>query len=572
MKKVIPFLDWIKSYKKSDFFGDLPAGITVGIILIPQGMAYAMIAGLPPVYGLYAAIFPQIIYAFLGTSRQLSVGPVAMDSLLVASSLSAIAVIGTEHYISLAIVLALLMGIMQLFMGAFRLGFLVNFLSKPVISGFTSAAAIIIALNQFKNLLGIEALRSNRFHELFLDVVSKIGYMHVTTFLLGIGGVVVIKLFAAFLPKVPGALVVVIGGIVAAKYLALDSMGVSIVGDIPSGLPAFSVPSASTSEVLQLLPVAFTLSLIAFMEAISVAKSVEVNHSYRVKPNQELIALGCSNIIGSLFMSYPTTGGFSRTAVNDKAGAKTGVSSLIAAGIIALTLLFFTSVFYYLPKAILAAIIVTAVLGLIDFKYPLRLWRNRKEEFILLVFTFLITLFVGISVGIISGVVLSLLLLIYRTTKPHVAVLGNYPGTSMYKNSNRFSTTTQRKDVLIVRFDSQLYFANSNFFRERILELIASKGSEISKPGLLVLSVEGVNFIDSSAASMLRELMQEIQGKNIRIAISNATGPVRDILKKSEIINELPKDSLYVDVQTAIDSFDGKEINRYEEIVSQTNL
>ncbi len=572
MKKVIPFLDWIKSYKKSDFLGDLPAGITVGVILIPQGMAYAMIAGLPPVYGLYAAIFPQIVYAFLGTSRQLSVGPVAMDSLLVASSLSAMAIIGTEHYIALAIVLSLLMGVIQLIMGSFRLGFLVNFLSKPVISGFTSAAAIIIASNQVKNLLGIDVMRSNRFHELFLDAVSKFSSLHAVTLVVGIGGVVVIKLFTVFSPKIPGALIVVIGGVVAAKYLSLDSMGVAIVGEIPSGLPTFSFPSASRSEVQQLLPVAFTFSLIAFMEAISVAKSIEANHSYRVKPNQELIALGCSNIVGSLFMSYPTTGGLSRTAVNEKAGAKTGIASLIAAGIIALTLLFFTSVFYYLPKAILAAIIVAAVLGLIDFKYPLRLWRNRKEEFVLLVFTFSMTLFVGITVGIISGVVLSLLLLIYRTTKPHVAVLGNYQGTNMYKNKSRFSTATEREDVLIVRFDSQLYFANSNFFRERISELIASKKSKLNRLKLLVLSVEGVNFIDSSAANMLRALIKEIREKEIEIAIVNATGPIRDILKKSEIIDELPKGSLYVDVQTAIDSFDGKQINRYEEIVSQTNL
>ena len=569
MKRVIPFLDWIKSYKKSDFLGDLPAGITVGIILIPQGMAYAMIAGLPPVYGLYAAIFPQIIYAFLGTSRQLSVGPVAMDSLLVASSLSAIAVIGTEHYISLAIVLALLMGIIQLIMGSFRLGFLVNFLSKPVISGFTSAAAIIIAFNQIKNLLGIDVQRSNQVHELLIDVVTKLSSVHVITLFVGAGGIVVIKLFSAYFPKIPGALVVVLVGIIAAKYFALDTFGVSIVGDIPGGLPAFSFPAVNSDELQQLLPIAFTLSLIAFMEAISVAKSVEVNHSYRVKPNQELIALGCSNIIGSLFMSYPTTGGLSRTAVNEKAGAKTGIASLIAAGIIALTLLFFTSVFYYLPNAILAAIIVTAVLGLIDFKYPLRLWRNRKEEFVLLIFTFTITLFVGISIGIISGVVLSLLLLIYRTTKPHVAVLGNFPGTSMYKNISRFTETIEKDDLLVVRFDSQLYFANSNFFREKTSELIDSKGIDLE---YLIFSVEGVNFIDSSAASMLRELIKEIQEKGIKIAIVNATGPVRDILKKSGIIDVLPKKSIYVDVQTAVDFFDGKRINRYERIVSQTNL
>lgn len=569
MKNLIPFLSWIKGYKKSDFFGDLPAGITVGIILIPQGMAYAMIAGLPPVYGLYAAIFPQIVYAFLGTSRQLSVGPVAMDSLLVASSLSIISVLGSDQYIVLAIALALIMGVIQLLMGAFRLGFLVNFLSKPVISGFTSAAALIIAFNQMKNLLGIDVGRSNKFHELVFDLVSKINTVHMITFAMGVSGIIVIKLLSAYLKKIPGALLVVVGGVLVTKYLSLDGLGVAIVGEIPGGLPTFNVPNISVGELRQLLPAAVTLSLIAFMEAISVAKSVEAKHSYKIRPNQELIALGFSNIIGSLFLSYPTTGGFSRTAVNDKAGAKTGISSLIAAAIIALTLLFFTSVFYFLPKAILAAIIVSAVMGLIDYKYPLRLWRNRKEEFCLLIFTFIITLFVGISEGIISGVVLSLLLLIYRTTKPHIAVLGNFPKSSLYKNVKRFPMAIEREDILIVRFDSQLYFANANYFRENIFKLITAKGPNLK---LLVLCVEGISFIDSSAANMLRGAIKEIDSMDIQISITNAIGPIRDLLKKSEIVAQLKQKSFFVDVTSAIDSHDGKKVDPLTVIVSQTNL
>ena len=341
LKHYFPILQWLPGYKKSYLSGDIGAGLTVGVMLIPQGMAYAMIAGLPPVFGLYASLIPQVIYAIMGTSRQLAVGPVAMDSLLVATGLGALALTGIDEYIAMAIFLALFMGAIQLGLGLLRMGFLVNFLSKPVISGFTSAAAIIIGLSQLKHLLGTSIERSNQVHILLKNAFITITDTNLITLGIGIAAIILIKIIKKINKSIPGALVVVVLGILGIYLFGLNDLGVKIVGEVPSGLPSFKVPSIDYSRITELAPIALTLALIAFMEAISVAKAVEEKHSdYEVDPNQELIALGTSNIIGSLFQSYPTTGGFSRTAVNVQAGAKTGVAPIVSAIVVGLTLLF----------------------------------------------------------------------------------------------------------------------------------------------------------------------------------------------------------------------------------------
>lgn len=569
-KKNIPFLGWITTYSKKQLLGDIPAGLTVGIILIPQGMAYAMIAGLPPVFGLYAALVPQVIYAFLGTSRQLAVGPVAMDSLLVASGLSVMAIAGSENYIFLAICLAFLIGLFQLLMGAFRLGFIVNFLSKPVISGFTSGAAVIIAFNQLKHMLGVDIERSNQIHQILHNLYFQISEMHVVTVTMSFVGIAMIILLKKIAPKIPSAIVVVILGILVTSFLDLELLGVSVVGEIAQGLPSLIAPHLSVINSIELLPVALTLSLVSYMEAISIAKTIEQKHNYyKVDPNKELIALGASNLIGSFFQSYPTTGGLSRTAVNNEAGAKTGIASLISAIVVGFTLLFLTPLFYYLPHAALASIIVMSILTLIDYKYPLRLWKNRKDEFFLLMFAFVITLVVGITEGIVLGVLLSLLILIYRTTKPHMAVLGKFSGQNLYKNINRFPEVKQREEILIVRFDAQLYFANASFFKENLMEQIKLKGDNLK---LLVLSVEAINYIDSSAANMLRRTCSEISNAEIQIKVTNAIGPVRDIFEKSDITAQIGSSNFYLTVQDAIDDFDGKMVVRQNHITLQNDL
>lgn len=550
LKSLIPILEWLPNYKKEYLGGDLSAGLTVGIMLIPQGMAYAMIAGLPPVFGLYAALIPQIIYGILGTSRQLSVGPVAMDSLLVAAGLGALSLSGIEEYIGMAIFLALFMGSIQFLLGVVRMGFLVNFLSKPVISGFTSAAALIIGLSQLKHLLGTPIEGGNQIHTLVYNAFKTIDQTQWIALVLGVAAIVIIKGLKRIHKRIPGALIVTLLGIVVTYVFRLDQLGLSIVQDVPKGLPAFSFPSVEQSRIAELFPIAMTLALIAFMEAISVAKAIEEKHKLNeVRPNQELIALGLSNVIGSLFQSYPTTGGFSRTAVNDQAGAASTLASFISAAIVGLTLLFLTPLFYYLPNTVLAAIIMVAVFGLIDIDYPKVLWKNRKDEFTLLLFTFVITLTVGIKEGILYGVLLSLLLLVYRSSKPHFAILARVKNSPYYRNIKRFPEEVEiDPEIVLFRFDGQLYFGNKDYFKSSLLEAIEERGASVSK---LILNVEPMNYIDSSAAFMLRQLVEDLASKQISVAIAGPIGPIRDILKRSGIVDLLGKEAFYENTHSA---------------------
>lgn len=550
LKSFIPLLDWLPKYKKEYLGGDLSAGITVGIMLIPQGMAYAMIAGLPPVFGLYAALIPQVVYGILGTSRQLSVGPVAMDSLLVASGLGALSLSGIDEYVSMAIFLALFMGTIQFVLGMIRMGFLVNFLSKPVISGFTSAAALIIGLSQLKHLLGTQIERSNQIHILLLNALKTIDQTNLIALGLGIAAIVLIKALKKLNKRIPGALIVTILGIVITYLFRLDQLGLSIVQEVPSGLPSFGVPSVGQDRISELFPIAITLALIAFMEAISVAKAIEEKHRLNeVRPNQELIALGLSNVVGSLFQSYPTTGGFSRTAVNDQAGANSTLASFISAAIVGLTLLFLTPLFYYLPNTVLAAIIMVAVFGLIDIQYPRTLLKNRKDEFALLIFTFVITLTVGIKEGILFGVLLSLLLLVYRSSSPHFAVLARVNQSPYYRNVKRFADeVTIDPAILLFRFDGQLYFGNKDYFKTSLMTAIEERGASLKH---LILNVEPMNYIDSSAAFMLRQFFEDLKSKNITVSIAGPIGPIRDILKRSGIVSLLGEDAFFENTHNA---------------------
>jgi len=336
----------------------------------------------------------------------------------------------------------------------------------------------------------------------------------------------------------------------------LDKLGVSVVGIIPEGLPSFQIPSFELESMKQLLPTAFTLALVAFMEAISIAKTIEEKHkNYFIDPNQELIALGSANIIGSFFQSYPTTGGFSRTAVNDQAGAKTGVAALVTALSVAIILMFFTHWFYFLPKAVLASIIITAVINLVDFKFAIRLYKKRKDEFVILVITFLATLFLGITEGILLGILISLLLLVYRASMPHYAFLGRIGNTNYFKNINRFpEEIIQREDLIILRFDAQLFFGNIQFFKELVLKTIEEKQKTVKG---FVINARAINYIDSTASEQLYDLILRLQKKGIRVMVVGAIGPARDLILNSKIIKILKKQNLFITSGDATDDFDG---------------
>ena len=560
LRSLFPILDWLPNYKKTHFSGDLFAGLTVGVMLIPQGMAYAMLAGLPPIFGLYAAFVPQIIYAFMGTSRQLAVGPVAMDSLLVAAGLGALAISKIEDYISMAVFLAFFMGVIQLLLGILRMGFLVQLLSKPVINGFTSAAAIIIGMSQFKHLLGIQVPSNNQLHVLLIDIFGQLDNTNGYALGLGVLSMIIIWGFKKWIPKFPGILVAVVLSILVVYWTRWDLNGLRIVGDVPEGLPAISFPRITMENIQTLLPTALTLALVAFLEAVSVAKAIQEQHKdYEINANQELRALGLSNIVGSFFQSYPTTGGFSRTALNHFAGAKTGLSFLISAAVVATTLLFLTPLFYYMPLTTLAALVIVAVSSLIDLKYPLVLLKTRMDEFLLLNFTFLTTLFVGITQGILFGVALSLVLLIYRISNPHFAFLARIKGSSIFKNIERFpSEVEDRDDLIIIRFDAPLFFGNRDFFKKIILEA-ASKKQQTLKA--IILNAESINYIDSSALDTLLEMVRVCKSNNTRFIIAGAIGPARDVLLKKKVRKTIGSKNFFVSIALAVAAFDGQPLD-----------
>ena len=560
MKKFLPILSWLPGYKKEYLSGDFSAGLTVGVMLIPQGMAYAMIAGLPPVYGLYAALVPQVVYAIFGTSRQLGVGPVAMDSLLVAAGVSVIAEAGSQNYISLAILLAFMMGVTQLALGLFRMGFLVNFLSKPVISGFTSAAALIIALNQLKHFVGVDLSGSNVFTILY-EAILKFGEFNWISLVMGTVGILILKNIKKLHKAIPGALVAVVLGIIVVKIFNLNAHEVKIVGKVPEGLPHFSIPVFGSPHFNELIPIAATLALIAFMEAISVAKALQAKHKneYKLDANQELIGLGMSNVVGSFFSCYPTTGGFSRSAVNEQSGAKTNLAALISASLVALTLLFLTPLFYYLPKSILAAIIMVAVFGLIDIKFPVTLWKTKKEDLLMLLIAFGVTLGFGIKEGIGVSVVISLLAMIYRSTKPHYAVLGKMPDSKEYRNIERFKDVVIRKDILIIRYDADLYFANTSHFMETLSEEVDKKGDDLK---LVVLHGGSIAHIDTTAYQALSEFIEHMAKNNVEVYLAYVIGPTRDFLRKAGLGNMLGEEKCFLDIDSAIKTYDEKFSNR----------
>ena len=550
IKKIIPILEWLPNYNTSLFKGDLFAGITVGIVLIPQGIAYALIAGLPPIYGLYCALVPQVMYAIFGSSRQVAIGPVAMDSLIVATGVSTLALVGSENYISIAILLALMVGTIQLIMGVFNLGFIVNFLSKPVITGFTSAVALIIGFNQFRNLLGLDFVQSDQIQIILQGIWLELGNFNYHTATIGLISMIIIIISRRINKKIPNALMVVILGVLLMKYFGNIFTNVSIVKHIPSGLPKFGIPEFDFDLIRNLLPIALTLVMVGYLETISIGKSLEAKQDeYRIRPNQELIALGISNMVGSLFKAYPSASSFSRSAINYESGAKTGMAALISVVMVLITLLFLMPLFYYLPKTVLSAIIIVAVFGLVNFKEAGFLWKANQLDFCLMLSTFIATLFLGIEFGIITGVGLSLIVLIFRTSRPYVVELGKVPNSNFYKNKERFEEVVLDEDVLVFRFDAQLFYANASYFRDRLEQMMDNKGSALK---LIVLDAESINRVDSTGVEMLKERILFCQKKGIIFYLAGVKGPVRDDLFKSGILEIISLDHFFMRANQAV--------------------
>ncbi len=536
LRQLLPILSWGPNYRRGDFRSDLTAGLTVGAMLVPQAMAYALLAGLPPEIGLYAATIPVIVYALFGSSRQLAVGPVAIVSLLTATALAPLVEEGTAGYLSAAALLALMVGVIHIVLGVGRLGFLVNFLSHSVLVGFTAAAAIIIGFSQVKHIFGISTERKDHFYETVLEVGENLGSTNGTTLALGAVALVTLFVLKKYAPLVPAALIVVVGSILAVELFDLQSRGVSVVGDIPDDLPAFGFPDFDGSLVGNLLGTAFVITIVGFMESVAVAKVYARRNRYELSPNNELVGLGAANVASGLFGGYPVTGGFSRTAVNATAGARTPLASLITAGLVLATIAFLTPLFTSLPNAALGAIIIMAVIGLIDIGQMRHIAQVKKSDLVALGVAFVATLALGIELGIGVAVVVSILIVFARMSMPHSAVLGHVEGTTSYRNVERFPEAETVDGIRLVRIDSALSFVNAASVKKLMVEHAEAVTDE---PRVLVLDASGINDLDVTGAEMLHELLVEVADRGVVLHLADVKGPVRDVLRRAGIWDEL---------------------------------
>jgi SulP family sulfate permease len=552
LERAIPAVGWMRDYQRADLRGDVIAGLTTAVLLAPQAMAYATLAGLPPVVGLYAATLPLAVYALFGTSRQLAVGPVATDSLLVAAilaSLGTVASSGGLSYVALAATLALMVGALQLVMGGLRMGFLANFLSQPVLSGFTSAVALVIALSQAGPLLGLSSPAGANPFETARAFAAGLPSVHPAAAAVGIGSLIALSALRRLAPRAPRALIVVAVGTLASALLHLETLGVPVVGAVPSGLPTvdFSPPDAATATAL--LPGALTLAFIGFIEAISVGRALAARHRYRIHPNREFTALGLANLAGGLTGGYPITGGFSRSAVNDDAGARTPLASLITAALMLLVLLFLTPLLHDLPRPALAAIIASATTSLVDTRIVRFLWRVKRTDLGLLALTFVATIVVGIQEGILIGVTASILWFVVRSTRPHTAILGQLPGTESYRNLDRFPEARRIPGLTLVRVDAPFYFGNVTFLRDTVARLRDECPERLRA---LVIDASSINELDSSAATALFEIADEADSFGFELYFAGAKGPVRDVMQRSGFWDRVGRDRFYLRVHDAV--------------------
>lgn len=549
IERWVPLIGWLRTYHRGLLTRDVLAAVIVTLMLVPQALAYAMLAGLPPEMGLYASMLPLVLYAIFGTSASLAVGPVAVAALMTASALSSFAAPGSPEYIGAALVLAALSGLILIAMGVLRLGFLVNFLSHPVISGFVTASGILIAISQLKHIFGVEASGHNVV-ELLRALLGQWQQVNVITLLIGLGVWAYLWVcrkrlngwltelgmpasWAGLMVKAAPISAVVVTTLLAWGF-QLEQRGVDVVGFVPSGLPAMTLPSLDQSLWLGLLPAALLISLVGFVESVSVAQTLAAKRRQRIDPNQELIALGMANLGAGVSGGSPVSGGFSRSVVNFEAGAATPLAGAFTALGIVLATLLLTDLLAFLPTATLAATIIVAVGTLIDLPAVKRTWQYSRSDGVAMVATLLLTLLHSVEVGIISGVVLSLGLHLYRTSQPHSAVVGRVPGTEHFRNVKRHQVETD-EHVAMLRIDESLYFANARYLEDTVMAL-AARSPSIKH---IVLTCQAVNVIDASALESLEAINGRLKDAGAMLHLAEVKGPVMDRLTHTAFYHEL---------------------------------
>lgn len=545
----LPAAAWLTTYRGREALSDGVAAVIVTIMLIPQGLAYALLAGMPPQTGLYASMLPLVVYAFFGTSRTLSVGPMAVMSLMTVAAVSRLAAPGSPEYVTAAMILAALSGFVLVALGVLRLGWIVNLLSRPVISGFVSASGVLIAASQLKYLLGVP-MQGGNLADMLRSLAPQLSHFNSPTLMLGVATTVflfwarkglkplLIKLGVKALPadlltKAAPVLAVVATTLVVAG-LHLTNAGVAVVGNIPRGLPALTLPTGKPEWWHQLLLPAALIGLISFISSISVAQALAAKRRERLNANYELVGLGAANLASAVSGGFPITGGFSRSVVNFEAGAVTPMAGIFTAAGIALAALFLTPLMYYLPKATLAATIIVAVVPLIDLGEMRKIWRYSLSDFVAMAVTVVTVLAVGVETGVVAGVAASILLFLWRTSTPHVAVVGQVPGTEHFRNVLRHDVNCSRS-VLSVRVDESLYFANARNLEDQLYDAV------LLRPTVkhVVIMCSAINQVDASALDSLESLNRRLQDAGVQLHLSEVKGPVMDHLRASDLLAHL---------------------------------
>jgi len=568
LNKLFRIHHWITSYNKQQLRGDLAAGLTTGIMLIPQGMAYAVIAGAPPIYGLYSGVIPLLIYPLFGTSRHISVGPVAIDMLIVAAAFEQLGPLNTVEFISVVILITLCTGLAQIVMGTMRLGFIFKFFSRPVISGFTLAAPIIIACSQIGNLTGIELPSSQFFYYIASQALLHIDQFHIPTFLVGSASILFLVILKYYKSRWPASVFVVIIGLITSATLNFEAHGIQLVGNIKAGLPLLQTPDLNFTIIRDLFPVILTLALVQFMNVASLGRAFAKRHDYLIDPNHELIAVGASNVTGSFFQSLPVSASFSRSAASEQAGGKSPLANVVTSLVIITTLIALTPYFYYLPMSVLAAVIIVSVFNLIDIKELIFLFKTKRSEGVVALFTASSTLFIGIQDGILLGVLASMIVIIFLMSRPNVAELGLMPGTRTFKNIERNDEAEVFDEIMILRVDAAFSFINAEYFRDYIIEKSEANNT---KTHYVILDGSSINDLDVTAIDSLKNVAQTLREWNIDLYITGLKGPVWDVVRRSGLNSFLGEDhfcrSPHQAVQRVLEKMDkedtGTRLQRY---------
>lgn len=549
--RFVPFFSWIGDLRdKETLKADLIAGITVALVLVPQSMAYAQLAGLPAYVGLYASFLPPIVAALFGSSRQLATGPVAVVSLLTAASLEPLASANPEGFIAYAMILAIMVGLFQLALGLLRLGVVVDLLSHPVVVGFTNAGALIIATSQLGKLFGVSVEKAEHHYEtVYNTVLAALDHPHIPTLIMAIVAIAVMVGLKRYYPKVPGVLAAVVVTTLASWILGFEAGGGGVIGTIPQGLPGITIPYIDGEMFKQLITSAVVIALIGFMEAIAIAKAMAAQTRQRLDTNQELVGQGLSNLVSGIFSGYPVSGSFSRSAVNINAGGRTGFSSIVTGAVVGITLLFLTPLLYHLPTATLGAVIILAVINLIKMEPVIHAWKAQPHDAVVSVITFALTLYLAphLEGGILTGVILSLLLFVIRSMRPRVAVLSRYKDGTMRDISVHPLPTSEL--ISLIRFDGSLYFANAGYFEDKILEEVSSK------PHLryIIVDASGINQIDATGEEVLHHLAERLNANDTEIVFAGMKKQFMDVIRRTRLIEFMKEDHFFSGIQNALD-------------------